>query len=195
VFELLRYVRDWTYPVNTVDPSDGSPFSACSWVIAERADKDRFFSEPGFVFGVTVTRLKFYSSKQTGNVASHMDDAYTWLPAVLANDRSTSLKLVANGSGPLPSNIDANGYYIDVRDLLMYGDQFINFALTETDAALTALPTNALQTRYPDEDMSEDLFIDNADASGLTRVRYDGVVSLNIASTVRDHSPTRIGTM
>ena len=193
--ELLRYVRDWTYPVNTVDPSDGSPSSACSWVIAERADKDRFFSEPGFVFGVTVTRPKFYSSKQTGNVASHMDDAYTWLPAVLANDRSTSLKLVANGSGPLPSNTDANGYYIDVRDLLMYGDQFINFALTETDAALTALPTNALQTRYPDEDMSEDLFIDNADASGLTRVRYDGVVSLNIASTVRDHSPTRIGTM
>lgn len=188
--ELLRYVRDWSYPVNTVDPSDGSPSSAVSWVIAERADKDRFFKEPGFIFGVTVTRPKFYSSKQAGNVAAMMDDAYSWLPAVLANDRSTSIKLVANGQGPLPANTDAQGYYIDIRDLLMYGDQFINFALTETNAALVALPTDALQKRFPDEDMSEDLFIDNTDVSGLTRVRYDGVVSFQIASTVRDMSPT-----
>lgn len=187
--ELIRYVRDWTYPTNTIDPADGSPVSACSWLIAERADKDRFFSEPGFIFGVTCVRPKFYSSKQTGNVASMMDDAYLWLPAVLGEDPSTSLRLVAQSSGPLPANTDAGGYYIDVRDLLMYGDQYINFALTATDAALTALPTDALQKRYPTEDMSEDLFIDNADASGLTRVRYDGVVSLHIASSVRDLSP------
>jgi len=188
--ELIRYVRDWTYPTNTIDPEDGAPSSAVSWVVAERADKDRFFSEPGFIFGVTVCRPKFYSSTQTGNVASMMNDAYTWLPAVLSDDPSTSLKLIPAMEGPLPSNADSDGYYIDIRDLLMYGDQFINFALDQTDAGLVALPTTGLQKRYPTEDMSEDLFIDNTDGSGKTRVRYDGVVSLHIATTVRDFSPT-----
>lgn len=44
--ELIRFVRDWTYPTNTIDPTDGTPTSACSWAVAERADKKRFFKEP-----------------------------------------------------------------------------------------------------------------------------------------------------
>ena len=40
--ELLRYVREWQYPSNTVDPSTGVSSSAVSWAVAERADKDRF---------------------------------------------------------------------------------------------------------------------------------------------------------
>ena len=55
--ELIRYVREWNYPANTVG-SDGSMNSQVVWSIAERADKDRFFAEPGFVFGVTTTRAK-----------------------------------------------------------------------------------------------------------------------------------------
>ena len=54
--ELIRYVRDWAYPSNTINPTDGSAASALSWAVAERADKARFIREPGFLFGVTVTR-------------------------------------------------------------------------------------------------------------------------------------------
>ena len=49
--ELIRYSRDWVYPSNTVDAGTGIPSSAASWSIAERADKARFFKEPGFLFG------------------------------------------------------------------------------------------------------------------------------------------------
>jgi len=64
--ELIRYVRDWTYPSNTIDPSSGTPRSALSWSISERADKDRFFSEPGFIFGLTCARPKTYRRNQKG---------------------------------------------------------------------------------------------------------------------------------
>ena len=47
--ELLRHVREWTYPTNTVEPTTGVPSSALSWSIQDRADKDRFFKEPGFL--------------------------------------------------------------------------------------------------------------------------------------------------
>ena len=56
--ELVRYVRDWTYPTSHIEPTTGAPTSACSWKIAERADKDRFFKEPSFLFGCCVYRSK-----------------------------------------------------------------------------------------------------------------------------------------
>jgi len=62
--ELIRYVRDWKYPTNTVDPTDGSAASAVVWSIAERADKRRFFTEPGFICGYSVVRPKVYRSAQ-----------------------------------------------------------------------------------------------------------------------------------
>jgi hypothetical protein len=67
--ELVRYVRDWTYPTSHVEPTTGAPTSAATWKIAERADKDRFFREPGFLFGVCVYRPKIYRSKQIGSAA------------------------------------------------------------------------------------------------------------------------------
>ena len=41
--ELIRYIRDWSLPVNVVNSSTGAPVSAVSWKISESADKDRFF--------------------------------------------------------------------------------------------------------------------------------------------------------
>lgn len=188
--ELVRYIREWTYPTNTVDPTDGTPSSACSWSIAERADKDRFFREPGFLFGVTVARPKVYLSKQAGAAASMLEDAYGWLPAVLLNDVRTSLRkfagetagAAADAEGPLKNAAD--DYWVDLRDLFMYGDQFVNFALTETDAGFVALPTAANQKRYAASTDADALFVSGAD--GL--VKQDGVVSLGIASRQVDQT-------
>jgi len=62
--ELIRYVRDWKYPTNTFDPTDGSAASAVVWSIAERADKRRFFTEPGFYLRVLGCAAKVYRSAQ-----------------------------------------------------------------------------------------------------------------------------------
>lgn len=183
--ELIRFARNWSYPVSAIDPSDGSAASAVQWSITERADKDRFFKEPGFVVGLTVCRPKVYFSRQVGYAAAMLNDAYSWLPAVMGADPRTSLKLIPDNNGPLGDNTDANGYWVDVKDLYLYGDQFVNFSLSETDAGFVALPTAGMQKKYADGTMADALF---ESASPLNKIRQDGIVSLGIAGRQVDTS-------
>jgi hypothetical protein len=185
--EELRYLRAWSYPTNTVDPADGSPSSAVSWAISEQANKDRFFKEPGFLFGCVVARPKVYFSKQKGNLTAFLNDAYAWLPAVLGTEAYTSVrKFVGGGSGVGPLGVNAtDDYWVDLRDLAMYGDQFVNFALTETNAGLVALPTAGLEKKYPSGADIDALF---ANAAPLNQVRCDGVADFTILSRLEDTS-------
>lgn len=183
--ELIRYSRAWQYPSNTVEPTTGVPSSALSWSISERADKDRYFKEPGFIFGVTVGRPKVYMSNIRGSMAHYMNDAYSWLPVSLRSNYEHALKKFANTSGPL--NAQTNPYWIDVRDLLIHGEQFINFGFTATDRGLVALPTAALGKRYVDDTSLKALFVDNVNKYF---VKQDGVVDLAIMSSVQDVNPS-----
>lgn len=180
--ELIRYVRDWNYPSNTINPADGSAASALSWAIAERADKDRYFSEPGFIFGCAVARPKVYVSKQLGSASSMLNDAMAWLPAIMSSEPQTSLKKFLSTTGPL-AGTPTEDYWVDVRDLLIYGDQFVNFAVTATDHGMVALPTASLQKKYPSGTDVDALFKAAAPAN---LVRADGILSLTIAGQQRD---------
>lgn len=190
--ELLRYVRDWTYPTNTVDPTNGTPSAACSWSIAERADKKRYFKEPGFIFGVTVTRPKLYKHKMDGSLTAFMNDAKSWLPAVMANDPWTSIKEFVSGDGPLP--ILDHDYVVDIKDLFLYGEHFVNFAFDHTGYNDINYSYNPLTTgtnpRYTASDtVAYNLFVDNDNTNGKTFIREDGVVNLNIKGAQMDTSP------
>ena len=184
--ELLRFVRNWQVPSNTVDPSNGAVASAVRWQVAERADKDRFFTEPGFIVGVTVTRPKVYFKNQSGSAAGFMDDAFRWLPAIMRDEVYTSLSDHAAATGPVPS---ASGkYWFDVRDLLLYGDQFLSGDLTETDQNFVSLPTADLTNfEYPTEADIKALFT-ATDPSTAYNVRQDGIVRLSIMGTQQDHT-------
>jgi uncharacterized protein YuzE len=186
--ELLRYVRNWTYPTNTVNDSDGSVSTACSWSIAERADKDRRFTEPGFIFGVTIARPKVYLSAQKGSGAALLNDALSWLPAMLHHDKNISWKQVANGDGPFEGITDTDGYWVDIRDLFLHGDQFTNVDLSSvSDLSLASLPDTDFQRRFPDATDAANLFVDSA---GTARtIRQDGVLNLTILGTQMDHTP------
>lgn len=184
--ELVRYVKEWSYPSNTIDPTNGAPRSAVSWGIAERADKDRFFKEPGFLFGVTVTRPKVYFSKPTGALAGFLDGALSWLPAIMRHEKYTSLRKFAQGAGPLPAFTDTNGYWLDLRDLFLYGDQFTNIALASATAD-NSVPyplDSSLQWKYPtDIAHVTSLFVATGTAdTDANYVKQDGVCSLSILS-------------
>lgn len=189
--ELVRYIREWQYPSNTVDPATGVPASAVSWSIAERADKNRFFREPGFIFGVTVARPKVYYRNQVGNSADWMRDALTWLPAIMRDDPWTSMKKFSETEGPFQVVADANGYWVDIKDLLIYGDQFVNFAMAGvTNGSFVDLPTAALNSRY----------VSSADIDGLfpgadKYVQQDGVVQFGIKGALIDTTPGQTGTV
>lgn len=183
--ELLRFVRNWQYPVSAIDPADGSAASAVVWDVTERADKDRFFKEPGFVFGVHVVRPKVYLGRQKGTATSLLDNAFAWLPAILTNDWRTSLKLIAD-TDLVGDTTDAGGAWVDLRDLFLYGEQFVNFSLSETDANLVAWPNAGLTKPYPVAADVEGLFTGSTDAARL--VRTDGIVTLGIAGRQVDQT-------
>lgn len=169
--ELVRYVRSWQYPSNTVNPEDGSVASAVSWSVAERADKDRFFKEPGFLFGVTVCRPKVYMGNLGSSAANVMNTLRSWLPPWDMEMNKSFIPVPGDG-GPL--TVAGEGYWLDVKDLLEHGDQFMNHA----GAPKVALPASAdFQRRYPlDTDVAA-LF-----AGSAQTVRQDGVATMMIAT-------------
>lgn len=197
--ELIRYVRDWTYPSNTINPETGAPSSAVSWAVTERADKDRFFAEPGFIFGVTVARPKVYLAKQKSHLVQFLDNAFAWMPAIMRDEPYTSIKEFSNSAGPLAGNV-TNGYVVDLRDLFIYGDQFLSFnpdAATDGTNAIDLPATNTtpnpdvIVKNYPSEAMVDQLFV----AAGEEPTQYaddgimqDGVVRLSILGTQVDHT-------
>lgn len=180
--ELLRYAREWSYPTNTIDPTTGAPSSAVSWTIAERGDKDRFFKEPGFVVGVTVARPKVYFSGIKGSATSLLNNPMAWLPALMRDDPLTSLQLQDAASGIIPGHSEP--YWVDVRDLFVYGDQFLNFDLADTSAGLVALPASDLQRRYAPSSDIDKLFVGTE--GGM--VTQDGRCDLTILGTQMDHT-------
>lgn len=187
--EILRVIREWTYPTNTIDPTTGAPSSAVSWSVQERADKDRYFKEPGFIVGVTVVRPKIYLSGLKGAGVGMLEGALAWLPAILNGDASIPLRNFLDGTGPVPGYATAEdtGYWIDVKDLFMHGDQFVNYDLTTaTDGNAMALPTADGNHRYIAEAMIDGLF---KTPSTAKYIRQDGIVSLSIAGRQTDTTP------
>lgn len=184
--ELIRYIRDWTYPSNTVDPATGTPTTAASWAINDKADKARAFTEPGFVFGVSVIRPKIYFTNQTGHGATMLDRAQRWLPPMMDDaGMERSLAEFTNTQGPFGKTAAGftNGYWLDVRDLFNYGDQYYDNA-TAASANGVALPAaGAINTRYGSLTLANTLLI-TADQLAIS----DGNVQLRIKTRSVDPS-------
>lgn len=183
--ELIRYEKSWAYPSNTVEVAGVR--TVCSWNQNFRADKDRFFKEPGFIFGVTVWKPKLYLGNLSASGVTLFDSIHPWLPPQLDGDAYASLIPVPDGTGPITT--DPTGYYIDARDLYLHGDQFINHA----DAAAinkAALPS---ATNFDKEYVSaadiEGLFVGSTAADRL--MRTDGIATFMIAArNVKDFTAT-----
>lgn len=187
--ELLRFVKEWQYPSNTVDPATGVPTSAVSWSVAERADKDRFFREPGFIIGLTAARPKLYMANQTGNVTAFLDNAMAWLPAIMNDMPETSLRMFANGTGPVPSGMAA-AYWIDLRDLFLYGDQWNQASPTGHCPPLPTNNSGRFRAFFDSTGMPDDLFTSPGDDTTPAKryVRQDGRVDLSILGAQIDHT-------
>ena len=183
--ELLRFTRDWTYPTNHVDPTNGTPTSAVSWSVKERADKHRFFKYPGFVIGLTVTRPKLYLGNQKGSAVGLLQSATDWLPAVLAGHPYTSLKENLDSATDGILRTQDEDYWIDLKDMFLYGDQFFNHSLGGYAPALPAV--DAPCPKFLTEAMVDALF---ATTDGTkSYVRQDGVCSFNILSRITETTP------
>ena len=183
--ELLAHFSEFQYPSNTIDPSTGTPSSAVSWVFKNGNRDPKFFKEPGFVMGISVTRPKVYFSGLAGSAAGFAQRAWDWTPNYTADMPETSLKYFAPGTGPMGDRTtDTDAYWLDMRDELLYGDQWQNVVAFNVVPATTganhllALPDTALNWKYPTEAMCKSFFVDAAGTA--FHIRQDGYVSLNI---------------
>ena len=183
--ELIRYVRDWKYPTNTIDPANGSASSALSWSLAEKITKRRFFKYPGFLFGVTIARPKIYLGNQKGAAVGMLNDAYSWLPAILNGYPYTSVKETLDSVTDGILQNQTEDYWLDVKDLFIYGDQFVNHAMDAAANHGLAMPTAALDHKYLTEAMIDSLFVN----AGSEYVREDGVVHMNILGKQSETTP------
>lgn len=185
--ELVRFSRDWKYPSNTVNPADGTVASAVSWSIAERADKRRFFKEPGFLFGVTVSRPKIYLGNQKGVAVGHMDSIYNWLPALLQGEQYTGLKEVPFSATDGILQNQTQNYWFDFADLLEFGDQYHTISTVNVASYHRVnLPSATMDKRFVVQADIEAFFKNGTDALGGARyIQQDGRVSLDILSRVR----------
>jgi len=181
--ELLYRFTDWQYPSNTIDPTNGTPRSAVSWVFKNGNRSPKRFKEPGFIMGLTVTRPKLYMSGLAGNMAGFMQRAWDWMPNYLRSMPETSLKRFGAGTGPLGDRTtDTDAYWLDMNDLLIHGDQWQNVAAFNVVPAnngahnLVALPDASLNSKYVTEAMMDALFV----ADTAESVREDGVVTLTV---------------
>ena len=181
--ELLRYVRKYYYPANTVHSGGVSTAISCS--TSFRVDKDRYFREPGFIMGISSLSPKVYMKGQTRPLVDFMTQMKDWGSTVSLMDPYGMMKNHAASAGPVPG-ITGDDYWFDFRDLFVHGDQFIGgYALTETDKNLVALPTSAGQKKYAPIADIEALF-SGTGSSG--RVREDGAATFNILGKVTDYS-------
>lgn len=183
--ELLRFIREWQYPTNTINPANGSPTTAVSWAIRDRIDKDRFFKEPGFILGVTVSRPKVYLGNHVGSFTSVMNDAFSWLPAIMRDDPYTSLRKLATTGSPLAGQ--TGEYWVDLKDLFLYGEQFVNHS--DTFVTKVPLPTPSLQKRYLTWAQLQPLFVDGAVGGTAQWIKEDGILNLHIEGALRDTTP------
>lgn len=191
--ELLRFNREWVPPANTVDASTGVPTSAYSWQVAFRADKDRFFKRPGFVFGVTIMRPKVYLSRQYGTASSQLRFLRSWLPKEAA-EGAEAVYEYANTAGVLSTGTadatsPSGNIVVDLRDLLVYGEQFHNIAAADQAGCnFVALPSTNLQKRYVSLADINGFF---PGATAATRlIRQDGIAHLNVLGRQTDQTRT-----
>lgn len=188
--EDIAHLREFTYPSNTVEPSTGVPATAVGWRISSRLDKRLFFREPGWLIGFNTIRPKVYLGKQQGAIAGAMQTRASWLPPVLGGQEDQTHILFDDAAGPLKAMYDSGNvdYWIDLRDLLKNGDQFINYATPasgNSGVPFMALPTATGQRRYASSAEIMALFSDTTNG----RMRQDGVISLSIQGRI--HQPNK----
>lgn len=175
--ELIRYTRNWSYPTNVIEPTTGVPSGAAAFSVSERADKDRYFKEPGFLFGVTTARPKIYMGNQRGAAVQMLTDAYAWLSVLMQDRPETAMKEFVGPTAPTgPLSGQTSNYWVDVEDLLRYGDQFIGSTTGLPAEFKPALPTAATEPRWVTQVMIDALFA----TAGTNKIRYDGRVDISI---------------
>jgi hypothetical protein len=188
--ELVRFVRDFAYPVPTVNQTDGTIKSTVQWSMAERCDKRRFMAEPGWLCGYVSIRPKVYMARAKGAWTDIINNTSAgWLPPEFDTEPATAILNLGTASAIVNGSTVAT-VWADARDLYLYGDQFLNFnpgttLPTGAMCNLVALPsTDLTNKRYPVLTDAQGLFVDSGAMGTAQFLHVDGMMSFRIATRI-----------
>lgn len=186
--ERLRSIVKFTQPTLAPQVGSANTSSVLYWRCAERITKRRFFGEPGFIFGVTVTRPKLYLGNQKGHAVGLLHNAFAWLPAVLNHLPYTSIQenLDSATDGILQGGDE--DYWLDIKDMFLHGGQFVNHAMSASANHGVAIPVvSDLNKKYISEAMMNSLFT-TSDGSA-SYIIQDGSVHFDILGKLVEGTP------
>lgn len=177
--EDITGFREWVYPTNTVEPSTGVPAVAAGWRVTKEDSKPIRFPEWGWVIGYVVARPKMLLKNQIGMAATMMQTRDAWFPPQLDMREWEPHLLIDDATGPLSTVMDAGNddYWIDLRDLLTNGEQFVNYTPAIASGLFADLPVAGGAHKYPSATDVMSVFSDTTNG----RVRADGIVTCTIA--------------
>lgn len=188
--EKIISIRKWTNPTLAPQQGDSASTSVVYWRCAERITKRLLFKEPGFIVGLTITRPKIYLGNQKGAGIGLLNTAYSWLPAVLNHlGYSSLLENLDSATDGILQGGDED-YWLDMKDLFLHGDQFVNHTMGATANHGLALPVATdLEKKYITEAMMNSLFADTGGTASY--IKQDGMVHLDILGRLRETTPTQ----
>lgn len=176
--ELLAYAREFTYGVNTVEPSTGVPSVAAGWRLKKQLRKAYRFPEFGWITCLVCVRPKVLYKNQQGMFASMMQDRDNWfMPWADAQSNKGHLT-IGDEFGPLKAVMAAGNvsYVVDLHDLLTGGEQFVNYAPDSAKDAFVTLPEADTDRSYPTGTDAMAVFSDTTNG----RLRGNGVVDISL---------------
>jgi len=197
--EILRYARSWTLPVNTVEPSTGAPSSAWVWSDEVKADKDKRFSEPGFILAVASVRPKMYQKHLRYSHVGELWGFSDFYPAYTLGDPTAGIKTISSASSVFHADhrtdVGDVEMQVDMRDLLNHGEQFVN----DFGQLPYPLPFSTGLTAE-DADDNQDLrgeYATSTDIDGLFSSAtstdkfcfFEGIAHANILGHIQDTTP------
>lgn len=178
--ELVRYTREWQYPANSVsvDATAQRVSSVLSWSVMERADKDRFFREPGVLLGVCIARPKLYHDRQA-TFLGQMGSAVHWQTPFNSIDRYARYRPVRGLAG----------HSLDPADGFNHGDQYRYLARGTLTGSVVAWPADG-SFAYPTPAEIDACFVDGS--AGFLRSDWSVNFAIATAAVGADSTPTTI---
>jgi len=181
---------------------DGSINSQVIFNPQIRADKKRFFKHPGFIIGLQVVKPKVYISNRQQSAISMLDDLESWLSPTMQENAGASIIKLDVSATPEKSPYDLTDfevqttpvdYYMDVRDLYIHGDEFVQ--TNGTAPTIVGSPPLVARIIDPDgTDVHVKKYLDEADLTALydtTPIHVsEGVTYFNIKGRQRDTTPS-----
>lgn len=190
--EILRFYRSWTQPTNMIEPSDGTPSSAWFWSEEVRAEKPKYFNEPGFLVLCGTIRPKMYLANVAASMVGEMWGFSDWFPAYNLDDPNAAVKKLSS-STPVLENVTLGlDLLYDYTDLLSHGEQFHNGnalytvpTATAPDVAVGKDPQD-LRGEYCTQADIDAMFVSAASADKFCF--YEGMGMARVAGHVKDQT-------